>query len=603
MLVACVGILLLRSAARASLPVLDGDLHVAGLSAPVLVRRDGHGVPHIEAVTQDDLFVAQGYVTAQDRLWQMDAFRRNANGELAEILGPSLVRHDKMQRNLQFRLIARRIYSNLPTVDRVRLDDYARGVNLFITTHQDSLPPEFKLLFYRPQPWSGADSVSIGLMMVEMLDTHWYAKLAREKIAAKLNNPKLENDLYPVGSWRDRPPSGAVIDWSKPHPAPPGTKDSDDEDDSSQASAVPGDIPGLDENARALLALLGLPTCNGCAAGSNNWVIDGRHTASGKPLLSNDMHLGLSVPDIWYMADLRAPGFHAAGVTLPGMPFVIAGHNEHVAWGFTALYADVQDLYVEKLDGKGNFQDNDAAWKPLAVDHEMIRVRLGKDVKFDVQSTAHGPLLNSIFIKGSPPIALKWTLFDSAFKALPLYEMNTASNWAEFSAALSMWSWPAQNVVYSDDQGHIAYQAVGRIPLRPAGIIGIPIQDAGHEWQGYISFDQMPGAYDPPSGFLATANSRVTSDKFPTPLTLEWADPYRIERIYKTLEGRDHLKPADMLALQTDVYSEVDQEIGHRLAYAIDHTPGADEPLAEGRRPDALIGMGGSPPIPLPLPS
>ena len=184
--------------------------------------------------------MAQGYVTAQDRLWQMDAFRRNANGELAEILGPSLVRHDKMQRNLQLRLTAKRIYANLPAADRARLDDYARGVNLFITTHQDSLPPEFKLLCYRPQPWSGEDSVSIVMMMVEMLDTHWYAKLAREKIAAKLNNPKLEADLYPVGSWRDRPPTGAVIDWSQPHPAPPGTKGDEDEDDSSQAERRAG---------------------------------------------------------------------------------------------------------------------------------------------------------------------------------------------------------------------------------------------------------------------------------------------------------------------------------------------------------------------------
>ena len=182
----CVGALWLRSASKAALPVLDGDLHVAGLSAPVMVRRDTHGVPHIEAATQEDLFVAQGYVTAQDRLWQMDAFRRNANGELAEILGPSLVRHDKTQRVLQFRNTARRIYANLPAEDRARLDDYARGVNLFIAQHQDTLPAEFKLLMYRPQPWSGVDSLSIGMMMVEMLDTHFYTKLGRERIAADL---------------------------------------------------------------------------------------------------------------------------------------------------------------------------------------------------------------------------------------------------------------------------------------------------------------------------------------------------------------------------------------------------------------------------------
>jgi penicillin amidase len=574
------GVLWLRSAEMAALPVLDGDLNVSGLSAPVTVRRDDHGVPHIEAATQDDLFLAQGYVAAQDRLWQMDTFRRNANGELAEILGSSLLRRDKAQRVLQLGVTARRIYANLPPADRKRLDEYASGVNLFIAQHPDTLPAEFRLLHYRPRPWTGADSLSIGMMMVQMLDTHWDAKLVREEISADLHNPKLERDLYPVGSWRDHPPTGMVIDWSQPHPAPPTSPD-DDDDDRSQARVSP--MSATDDLA-TLRATLGLPTCANCAPGSNNWVISGAHTASGKPLLSNDMHLPLTEPNIWLMADLSAPGYHAAGVTLPGMPFVIAGHNEHVAWGFTALFADVQDLYHETLDGKGNYLAADGSWKPLSIDHEVIHVRGGKDVELDVQLTEHGPLMGPMFMKPPPPMSLKWTLYDQTLNSLPLYEMNTASNWAEFSAALATWDWPTQNVVYSDDQAHIAYQAVGRVPLRPAGLAGVPIQDAPgsqpkHEWQGYIPFDQMPKAFDPPSGFLATANSRVTADNTTNSLTLEWMDPYRIERIYKSLQGREKLTPQDMLAMQTDIYSEVDQEIGHRLAYAIDHTPGVDDRL------------------------
>jgi len=361
LIAAIAGVFSLRSAEYAALPVLDGDLHLPGLSAPVTVRRDAHGVPHIEAANQDDLFFAQGYVTAQDRLWQMDAFRRNANGELSELLGPSLLRHDKTQRTLQFRNVARRFYSQLPAPDRTRLDDYARGVNLFIQQHPDNLPAEFKLLFYRPQPWTGPDSISIALMMVEELDMHAYAKFAREKIASALHNKKLEADLYPVGSWRDRPPTGTVIDWSQPHPAPPYTANEDDDSTQASAKPAPGSIsePASDDIPEPLRAFLGLQVCAGCAPGSNNWVVAGSHTASGKPLLSNDMHLGLTEPNIWFMADLRAPGYHAAGVTLPGMPFVIAGHNEHVAWGFTALYADVQDLYAEKLDGQGNYQAAD----------------------------------------------------------------------------------------------------------------------------------------------------------------------------------------------------------------------------------------------------
>jgi penicillin amidase len=564
-----VAVLWLRAATKAALPQLDGDAHLAGLSAPVIVRRDRHGVPYIEAATQDDLFVAQGYVTAQDRLWQMDASRRSSDGDLAEILGPTLVQHDKAQRMLQMRVTAQRFYAGLSPADRHRLDDYARGVNLFIAQAEQSgtLPVEFKILHYRPELWTGTDSISVGLAMVQTLDTHIATKLSRARVEAKLNNPALEADLYPVGSWRDRPPTGLRVDLSAPQPMPPSTND---DDDNTETRAIP---PSMPVNA---LALLGQPACDGCNPGSNNWVIAGSHTASGKPLLSNDMHLTLREPDTWYMADLSAPGFHAAGVTLPGFPLVIAGHNEHVAWGFTALYGDVQDLYIEKLDGKGNYQGIDSQWHLLAVDHEVIHVRGAKDVILNVQSTAHGPLLNPLLPASEPPTALKWTLYDPSLNTLPIYEMNTASNVAEFSAALAQWCWPTQNIVYADDQGHIAYRAIGRIPLRPAGIADRLISDSAHEWQGYIPFDAMPSAVDPPSGFLATANARVTTDKSPYPLTGEWGDPYRIERIYKSLDGRDKLTPADMLATQTDIYSEVDQEMGHRFAYAIDHTPGPE---------------------------
>ena len=573
LLAAGAGVLWLRSAAKAALPVLDGDLHLAGLSAPVMVRRDAHGVPHIYAATEDDLFFAQGYVTAQDRLWQMDVLRRSANGDLAEVLGNSLVRHDLAQRVFQFRNTAQRIYANLAPPDRARLDAYARGVNLFIAEHGDTLPPEFVLLRYRPKPWSGADSLSIGVtMMAQTLDDHWDVKLAREQVAAKLHNSKLEADLYPVGSWRDHPPTGQVVDLTQPHPIPPSHDDEED-DDRTQTRAVPL------EDIHLLRALLGRTACVDCAPGSNEWVIAGRHTASGKPLLSNDMHLELSEPNIWYMADLYAPGFHAAGVTLVGVPFVVAGHNDHVAWGYTALYADVQDVYVEKLDGKGNYQAGDGSWKPLAADHEVIHVRGGKDVTVDLQSTAHGPLMNPLFTKETRPMALKWTLYDATLNALPIFQLDTAASCADATAALSTWNSPTLNVVYSDDQGHIAYHAVGRIPLRPMGLAGVPIQDAAREWQGYIPFESLPNAFDPPSGFLATANSRVTTDNSPNMLTLEWADPYRAERIYKALQGRDQLLPQDMLTVQTDIYSEVDQELAHRFAYAIDHTAGTDDRL------------------------
>jgi len=584
LLLAGSGLLWLHHAMVVSLPAIDGTIKLTGLAAPVTIRRDGHGVPHIEAATQDDLLVAQGYVTAQDRLWQMDMLRRNAAGELAEILGPSLVEHDKAQRVFQFRNVAQRVYHSLSDADRHRYEQYALGVNLFIAQSQGRFPSEFRFLHYRPHAWSGVDSVLIGLNMVQSLDSHWDVKLSRERISTRLHDPKLEADLYPTGSWRDQPPTVAVADMTQPHPAPPLPEDEDD--DKTQTQLIPGGS-GPDqpfEDTQALRRLMGLTECTGCIPGSNNWVISGKHTASGKPLLSNDMHLGLSVPNIWYMADLKAPGLHVAGVTLPGMPLVIAGHNDHIAWGFTALYADVQDLYVEKLDGKGNYAGPQGNWLPLAHARETIHVRFSEDVNVDVQLTAHGPLLNPIFRKEARPIALHWTLYDPAIAAIPLYQMNTASDWQHFSAALDAWCWPTQNVVYSDDAGHIAYHAVGKVPLRPAGLMGVPIQDSQHEWQGYIPFDELPFSVDPPSGLLATANARVTPNDTKYPLTLEWPDPYRAERVYMDLRGRDNLTREDMLAVQTDIYSEVDQELAHRFAYAIDQTIQKKQPTGDDAR-------------------
>src|SRR3984957_6979054 len=347
-------VLWLRSAAKSALPQLDGDVHLAGLSAPVTIRRDAHGVPHIEAATEDDLFIAQGFITAQDRLWQMDASRRSSNGDLAEIMGPTLIQHDKSQRILQIRLTAQRLYGRISADDRRRLDDYARGVNLFIAQceQSNSLPVEFRLLHYRPEPWTGVDSISVVISMVQTLDTHIATKLSRGRIAAKLSNPALESDLYPVGSWRDHPPTGIKLDLSQPQGLPLAPKNDDDDEDNTESRAIPFVTTGpqtetaaqISEesfvsgheftraetasqkegalapdpaplNTHTLLALLSQPTCPACASGSNNWVIAGSHTASGKPLLANDMHLTLREPDTWYMADLSAPTFHAAGVT------------------------------------------------------------------------------------------------------------------------------------------------------------------------------------------------------------------------------------------------------------------------------------------------
>ncbi len=573
---ACAGVLFLRHAMQAQLPQLDGEEHTTTVIAPVTVRRDEHGVPHIQAETIDDLIAAQGYVTASDRLWQMDMIRRMAAGEASEILGSGLLDHDRMQRVLQFRPTAERIAASLSPRDRRLFEDYARGVNAYMEENRGHLPAEFRLLRYTPKPWQPVDSILAALTMIQMLDQQWPTKLERERVEHRLG-PTLAADLYPTGSWRDHPPTQSVPDLTQPQPRIP-------------------EVP-LDESQSSLRDLLRLQkfagreaVCRSCQPGSNEWAVSGAHTASGRPLLANDMHLQHQVPNIWYQADLRAAGFHAAGVTVPGLPFIVAGHNDHIAWGFTAMYADTQDLYVEKTNPQGEYWAANA-WHEMEHDREVIHVRWHGDVTLDVLRTGHGPVLTPLLPNEKRTVALRWTAYDPAVSGIPLYDLNTAANWGEFEHAISAWWAPTLNMIYSDDQDHIGYQAAGRIPLRPGGLAGTPIGDTEHEWQGAIPFAELPAVLDPPNGILATANSRITPDNYPHPLTLEWASPYRNERIWKWLAGRHasdggKLTRADMLTLQTDIYSEIDQELAQRFAYAIDH---AKAPTAQLRQSADLL--------------
>ncbi|MGC2162969.1 MAG: penicillin acylase family protein [Silvibacterium sp.] len=562
------GTVWLKHAMRNSLPQLDGQVRLRGLDAAVTVRRDTHGIPDIQAANLDDLFMAQGYVAAQDRLWQMDMARRMAAGDVAEVLGPSLVEHDRIQRVLLIRQTAERIVAGLSENDRRYFNDYAHGVNIFIATHQDNLPAEFRLLRYKPGTWLPEDSALIMMNMVQILDQRWDSKLDRERVMARLG-PTLAAALYPVGSWRDHPPTQTIPDLSAPNSFVPEAPL-----DSTQTSVQ--DLLHLRQLVEAARA-----SCRGCIPGSNEWAVSGAHTASGKPILSNDMHLEHQIPDIWYEANLEAPGFHAAGVTIPGVPYIVAGHNDHIVWGFTAMYADMQDLYVEQTNAQDEYRAPDGSWHPIERQHQVIHVRGGPDVSIDVASTGHGPIVTPLIPHEKRTIALRWSVYDVPQNSIPLFALDTAADWASFRDAMSGWLGPSLNVVYSDDQGHIGYQAIGQVPNRPNGIADTPITDTNHEWQGYIPFNQLPSTLDPANGIVATANSRITPDNYTYAISDEWGDPYRNERIWKWLAGKNNLTSADMLTLQTDVYSAVDQEFAQRFAYAIDHAKRADHRLRE----------------------
>jgi len=579
-----------RQALHDALPQLDGSISVSGLSAPVSVERDAHGVPHIRASSLDDLVMAQGYVTAQDRLWQMDALRRHAAGNLAEILGVPLIPHDRAQRTLQIRAAADRALATLPPDQLHLLERYAAGVNASIATQSAHLPLEFRLLRYEPASWTPRDSLLIGLVMFQDLTNSFPTQLNREALTALLPS-HLVGDLYPVDSWRDHPPAQPTVDLTAPQQDIP-----DVPLDESQTKLRKPSLPTANpDDLLALQETLKNPVCEGCFAGSNDWVVSGAHTVTGKPLLSNDMHLAHNVPGIWYQADLEAPTtngeLHVSGVSLPGVPFIIVGHNAHVAWGFTNLGAEVQDVYIEHTRGSGDtmeYQSSDNTWHPAIHQREVIHVKGAKDVLLDVPATQHGgvttPIVSGMFPSEKRSLSLRWTIYDPQNITPSFYAVNTATDGASLVSAFSTFGGPAQNVVYADDQGHIGYHAVGKIPVRgniaaPSPISPVPSDalDATAEWVGTIPYDQLPRASDPPNGILATANSRVTSDDYPYPITLNWAAPYRNERIWKVLtaraiETKDKLTADDMLALQTDIYSDVDHVIAQRLAYAIDHT-------------------------------
>jgi len=560
---------------HSALPQLDGQLPVSGLSAPVTITRDSHGVPTIEAATLEDLFFAQGYVTAQDRLWEMDVMRRFASGELSEVLGSDTLQHDREQKILGLRAAARKSLEIASLRDRGFFEAYARGVNAYISTRGRRLPIEFRILGYAPKPWTPEDSVVIANQMVKDLNyRYFYDALAREKILAKLG-PELTADLYVNRSWHDRPPTVMREDVNAPDSNP---GDSDDEDEDSPDTSVT-------QNRFQSSALANLPSQDLPVNGSNDWVVSGAHTVTGKPLLSNDMHLGHQMPNLWYEAHLHSDTFDVAGVTLPGMPFVIVGHNQRVAWGFTNVGPTVTDVYIENFNDQGSYQ-TPKGWMQPEHRPEVIHVKGKPDVNLDVRITRHGPVITELVAGETRPLALRWTLYDGL--RIPFFDVNASQNWEEFTKAFSQLDAPGQNVVYADVDGNIGYHTTGKVPIRASGDGSLPVSgvDDAHEWTSYIPFDKLPQVYNPPSGIIATANGRITPDGYPNSVSMEWEAPWRTARIYHVLESGRKFSPADMLALQTDIHSDPILFAAERLVYAVDH---AAKPSARAKQAADLM--------------
>lgn len=492
----------------------------ASIAADVHVTFDNLGSPHIRAASLDDALFAQGYVTAQERIFQMDLLRRYSAGELSEILGPMTLETDQESRRLRLRRVAEYAYLTIPPADRAALAAYTRGVNQYIATHLKNLPLEFTVLKYEPRPWSVVDSILIALHMFRDLTTTFRTDLLKGEMKAAASDPAMVDFLFPVHIGRDLQP------------------------------------------------------------GSNAWAVAGSRTASGKPLLSNDMHLEWSLPGIWHTAHLTAPGLDVAGVALPGAPGIIVGHNQRIAWGITNLGYDVQDLYIEKIDERTGRYLYQGRVEQARGERERIAVKGSAPVDLTVWVTRHGPLLVA---NGNDRMSLRWTAAEPGFLQYPILDLDRASNWQQFTTALSRFAGPGSNFVYADADGNIGYHAAGFLPRRRGFNGDVPVDGSSgnYEWDGFMRFDELPSAFNPPSGVIVTANQNPFPADFPYPVGGNFAAPYRANQIHDLLTARRQWSAGDMITVQKDVYAAFDHFLAGELAAAYTrrngHSAGLDE--------------------------
>ena len=531
---------------RRPLARTQGSLQLPGLEDKVEILRDPWGIPHIYAANQHDLLLAQGYVHAQDRLWQMDFHRRLVAGRLSEVMGDTTVPVDRWIRILSMRRVAEQEIDLLSPETRAALEAYSAGINARIT--QGRLPVEFTLLRYRPEPWTLADSLSWIKFMSWSLSVNWESELLRTLLIDRLGPDRaaeLEPE-YPEYQPRIAP---ELVDFA----------------------AKFAEL-ALDR-AEAARPFTGPPARSGL--GSNNWVLAGSRTASGAPLLANDMHLPITMPSIWYENHLVGGDLNVTGVTFPGIPGVVSGHNGHVAWGYTNGFPDVQDLYIERLrridgdDGGSRIQyEYQGEWHDAQVIQEEIRIKGSEPVVEEVVITRHGPIINTMAPDlAEEPLALRWTSLEPDTMIEALLATSRARNCREFREALRHWTAPVQNVVYADTEGNIAYSFPGKVPIRAKGDGRVPVPGwtGEYEWTGYIPFEELPNDCNPPRGFIATANNRVACDDYAYELGQEHCIGDRAQRIVELIEAREKIDVDYIKQMQFDQVSPTGRTMGLRL--------------------------------------
>ncbi|MEZ4867948.1 MAG: penicillin acylase family protein [Caldilineaceae bacterium] len=521
-------------------PQQEGQIKVAGFAAPVEILRDQHGVPHIYAQSRADLFRAQGFVHAQDRLWQMEQNRRIARGALAEVFGEAALDADRFSRIIGFWRAAQAELETLDAETRQSLEWYAEGVNAYINHRPGRLGGEFNLLRVPPASWTPLDTLGYTKVMAWSLSLNWESELIRLRLLQQLD-PVMATALDP-----SYPAAGAII-----------------------LEGVGGaEVERLQQTADRLLdqyeQLKGWLGVAAAGQGSNSWVLAPNSSLNRRPILCNDPHLAVQMPGPWYEVHLDAPDFAVSGVSLPGAPGVVIGHNEQIAWGITNALVDVQDLYLERPhpDDPDRFAYNDE-WETATIIEEVIQVRRGKAYTERVVITRHGPLINGLLNAageaGAVPLALRWTGHAPGHNVRALLAVNQATTWEEFTAALEDWSAPPQNMTFADSRGNIGYLLAGKIPHRTQnlGVLPVPGWCDDYEWQTYIAPAELPRLYNPPAGKIVTANNRIVGDDYPYFLGIEFDPGWRAARIEDLLLRKERHTIRDMEEMQLDTHSKL----------------------------------------------
>ena len=526
---------------RGSLPQTEGDLAIASLTAPVKVLRNDDGLVRIQAENELDLYRALGFVHAQERLWQMDSMRRIGSGRLSEVMGRTTLPHDRFFRTLGFRRLAEANVAKLAPETLAALEAYAEGVNGFLENRSGPLPVEFQVLRYEPEPWTPVDSLLWGRIMALRLSGNWRDELSRARLAGRFS-PEQIAELWPA------------------YPA-----------DAPVTVAQLNDL--IDPEVATALANL-LPPGLAPSGASNAWALAGARTASGSPILANDPHLPLDVPGVWFLVRLEAPGITLAGATSPGVPFVLLGHNQQIAWGLTTTHSDTQDFFIERIspENPDQYQTPEGP-EDFRVRDEFIRLPGGESIALVVRETRHGPVMSDVIPEASSEtgavLALAWpALREDDGTADALYRMNHAADWAEFREALRQFHAPQQNVVFADTAGNIGFMAPARVPVRRGGNGQHPVPGWSGEfdWIGFVPFEELPKRDNPRDGVIVNANNKIVRDSYPHLIALDWPPPYRAERIGTVLAGAVGTHGiTDSVVLQQDIVANAADGILPRL--------------------------------------